>query len=161
MLSTVQNNIHERALEISKKFQENESELIEILYEACCEKVYLAMGCSSLFIYARDFLKLSENNSYTYCAIAKKSRAVPELKEEIRNGNLAVSKAARIVSVLTPETKSEWIPKAIELPKAQLEREIVRVHPELERRETIRKVSEDRVSLRLNLSDRTLQKLKR
>ncbi len=60
-------------------------------------------------------------------------------------------KSKRIVSVITPENKKEWIAKAIELPKAELEREVIKVNPLEARRETIRLISDDRVSLTLSL----------
>jgi hypothetical protein len=62
---------------------------------------------------------------------------------------------------LTKANQSIWIAKAVELPKAELEKQIAKEHPETLRREFIRSVSEDRFLFRLDISDKILRKIRR
>jgi hypothetical protein len=160
MLTHEQKEIHERALRIAKEFQNAETQLIDIIQSVEEKRIFMALGYSSLFSYCLDALKLSESNSQMLISIARKSRMVPELKAEIKNGNVSVSKAQRIVSVLTPQNKTEWIQKASQLSKRELEKQVAQIHPE-EVRETLRPVSENRSRLQLGISEEILKKLKR
>ncbi len=160
-MNSFQSNLHQRALEISKAFRKNESDLIETLFQIDEANVFLVLGYPSLFSYAVEALKLSEGNAYAFSSVARKSKQIPELKEEIKNGNLSVSKAKRIVSVITPENKSEWIKRAVALPKATLEKEVVKANPEAEKKESLRMISEDRFSMKLGISENLLKKVKR
>ncbi|MDB5039022.1 MAG: hypothetical protein JWQ35_2550 [Bacteriovoracaceae bacterium] len=160
MITSQQKAIHERALVLSQNFRKLESDLLSILQEVDREKVYLAFGFASLFEYAQKALLLSDSNSYLLMSVARKAVQIPELKKEILLGNLSLSKAARIVSVITTENKEEWIRKASHLSKRELEREVVKEKPE-DIRESTRQVSEDRLCLKLGISDAFLSKLKR
>jgi hypothetical protein len=154
--------LHLKALEAAKHYQDSEVSLLQILEQIDREKVYLVMGYNSLFIYCVEALKLSESQSYSFMTVCRKSKEVPELKKEIENGGLTLSKARRIVPVLTKENHSEWIEKAKTLPKAELEKEVAKVSPfSVKIKEQVRIISEDRVSLKLDLSETTLKKLKR
>ena len=62
--------------------------------------------------YAVHDLKLSESVALNFINVARKSVQVPELKAEIEAGSFCVSKARKIVSVITPENKTDWIEKA-------------------------------------------------
>src|SRR4051812_19315536 len=128
-LNSNDQQVHEKALTLSKEFRRAEYELIEILQKVEDAKIHLALGFSSLFVYATESLGLSENNAYNFTSIARKAKSIPELKEKIRSGDLSVSKAKRILSVVTPQNKNEWIEKAITMPKAQLEKEVIKVNP--------------------------------
>lgn len=160
-LNLFQKNLHETALKLSLNFRKTESDLIEILMKIDKARVYLALGYSSLYTYAHEGLGLSEANSHAFTAVARKSKSVPELKAQISAGALSVSKAKRILSVITPANQTEWISKAVSLPKSELEREVVKANPESERRESLRIISKDRFSMKLGLSDELLKKLKR
>jgi hypothetical protein len=154
--------LHLKALEAAKHHQASEVSLLQILEQIDREKVYLVMGYNSLFIYCVEALKLSESQSYSFMTVCRKSKEVPELKKEIESGGLTLSKARRIVPVLTKENHSEWIEKAKTLPKAELEKEVAKVSPfSVKIKEQVRVISEDRVSLKLDLSEVTLKKLKR
>jgi len=156
-----QKSLHEEALSLSKLFRNTESDLIEVLMKIDEAKVFLALGYSSLYSYALEALDLSEANAYAFSAVAKKSKQIPELKTEIKSGNLSVSNARRVLSVITPQNKMEWIAKAAVLPKIELEKEVFKANPEAEKKESIRQLSEDRFSLKLGISEDLLRKLKR
>jgi len=141
-MNDVKKKIHEKALNCAKNFKKTESPLLEVLMEVEEHCVFRALGFSSLFQYCLECLGLSESHSYQFIGVARKSREVPELKEAIDNGELHLSNARRIVSVLNPKNKKEWIDKASLLSQRELEREIVRVHPKERMKPTLRPISD-------------------
>jgi len=83
MLTVEQTSIHEQALAISKSFKKIEIDLIEILQKVMNQRIYLALGFSSMWEYATEALGLSPSNAYSYTKIAKVADAIPEFKAEI------------------------------------------------------------------------------
>jgi hypothetical protein len=152
----MKNELHEKAKAAANEYQNCEIKLIRILKEIDTSKVFLKMGYSSLFTYITEALNLSEAVAYNLSTVVRKSKEVPELQRAIENG-LALSKARKIVPVLTKENSSIWLEKAKTLPKADLEREVAAVSPYIAKRESVRAVSIDRYSLKLEIS----MKLKR
>src|SRR5688572_26417067 len=99
--------LHQKALSLAENFRKCEAELLSILQEIDQAKIYLQMGFPSLFQYAVEALRLSEAQAYAFMSVARKSKLVPELKNEIKTGSLTLSKATRILSVITPKNKAE------------------------------------------------------
>jgi len=162
-LNSNQQSLHEQALLISKNFKKCETDLIDILQKVEVGRVHCALGFPNLFQYANECLMLSEANSYTYTQIAKKAKEIPALKTEIEKGNLEISKARRILPVITEENHATWIEKAETLTRVELEKEILKENPEVPLKESVRRLTKNRVSLKLSLTDedfRLLQRLK-
>ena len=122
---------------------------------------FLQYGYPSLFQYAVGAWKLTESQAYTFISIARKSREVPELKQAIDNGTLTAGQGKRIVSVITPENKNEWIAKAAEMKQRELEKEIVKEKPETVVRDTVKYVGETRVQLTCGISEKLMKELER
>ena len=160
-LSMLQESIHSKVLLCAESYRKLESELIDLLQEVDKHKVYLALGYPSLFVYVTDALNISEANAYAFVRVARKSLDVPELKAEIKKGNLSLSKAIRIVPVLSTANKSKWIEKASNLSKTELEKEVRREKPEEFKREFFRRMEEDRFLLKIGLSEALADRLKR
>ncbi|MGE0633480.1 MAG: HNH endonuclease [Pseudobdellovibrionaceae bacterium] len=129
MINIRNKQIHERAMEVAKSYKLSEIELIEILEQVDRYRIYYQHKCNSLFSYATEVLKLSNEVAYIFIGVARKTQEVPELKEEIRSGSITVSKAKRMTSVITKENKSEWISLAKTSTKHQLERQIAIAKP--------------------------------
>ena len=159
-MQTIQ-EIHERAVAKAKRYHEAEGELLEALIQVIQRKVYLEMGYANLFAYATGALKLAEGQAYHFIGVARKSMEVPELKQAIERGSLNVSRARRILSVLTPQNKESWIGKAELLPQKQLEIEVAKENPKKEIRERIRPVAEERLEMRIGISPKLSGKLSR
>src|SRR4051812_12376221 len=120
--------LHEEALKRAKNYRRSESELLEILIQIDEKKVYETLGYSSLHTYCVQALRLTDSHAYALTGVARKSSEVPELKSFIDQGELHLSNARRIVSVVTQENKKEWLEKAVTLSQRDLEREIVAAH---------------------------------
>ena len=123
--------LHHLALEKAKTFRESQSELIDILLRVEDAKVHFKMGYTSMFTYAHLALSLSEAQAYAMVAVARTSRVIPEMKALLQDGSLNLSNARRLVSVIVPENKLEWLEKATTLSQRELEREVVKAKPEL------------------------------
>ncbi|PIU00503.1 MAG: hypothetical protein COT74_03910, partial [Bdellovibrionales bacterium CG10_big_fil_rev_8_21_14_0_10_45_34] len=121
--------LHTNAVEKTAKYLTAEAELIEALDAVEKYKAFLRLGCGSLWTYCTEALKLSESVAAGFIGVMRKSREVPELKEAIRAGEFSVSKARKIVSVITPENKQTWIELCKTLPCKKLEKEVVLVNP--------------------------------
>ncbi|MCB0384209.1 MAG: HNH endonuclease [Bdellovibrionales bacterium] len=126
--------IHQQALQASTKYKAAEIDLINILDQVEQNRVHLRYGYNSLFQYGVKGLGLSESVTYSLIAVTRKSREVPELKEEIKNGQLTVSKAKRITSVINQENKEQWLELAKNSTQAKVEREVAKVNPQEARR---------------------------
>jgi polyhydroxyalkanoate synthesis regulator phasin len=80
--------------------------------------------------------------------VARKALEVPKLKEAIASGEINVSRAKRIVSVISEATQEEWISKACSLSQRELEQEVVKVNPEAVPSEKIRPIANSLSELR-------------
>ena len=153
-------DLHLKAIEAVKHFQKAESLLLKIIQEVDQTKTFLEMGYANLFLYLTQALNLCEAQAYSYSTVCRKSREVPALRVAVENG-LSLYKAQRIVPVLTKENQEEWISKAKELPKAQLEKAVAEVSPESPKRDSVRSVSRARVRISADISDEVNELLKR
>jgi len=153
--------LHQKALEIAGRFRKCEFELLEILQKMDQKKGFIQLGYSSLFVYAVEALKLSEANASNFIAVARKAREIPALKSEIEKGTITVSKARKITPVLNKENQTQWLQKASSLPTRKLEQEVAKVAPETAVRERAKYVAENRLELKIGVSEALMKKLRR
>lgn len=133
--------LHVKAVELSSRILSTEKELVLVLQEIEKERVYRLLGFNSLFQYCVLALKLSESQSYALISVSRKCSVTPVLQEAVLGGEVSVSKAHRIVSVVNSTNASLWIEKAKELTNRKLEEEVVKVSPRVAVRESIRPVT--------------------
>ena len=133
---------------------------MKIIQQVDEAKVFLKMGYSNLFSYLTESLKLTEAQAFTYSTVSRKSRQIPSLQTAIEAG-LSLTKAQRIVPILTKENHQEWISKAQNLSKYDLEREVAELNPLASKKESLRAISKNRLSLRIEISNELSQKLQR
>jgi 5-methylcytosine-specific restriction endonuclease McrA len=117
-------------------------------------------GCKNLFEYTTVVLKLSESVAYNFIVVSRKAREVPQLKSVIEAGQLSVSKARKITSVLNKTNQSEWLQKAVHMPQKKLEQEVAKVNPRESVPERMKFVSGDRLNLQLGISVKMMYRLK-
>ncbi|MCM2280242.1 MAG: HNH endonuclease [Bdellovibrionaceae bacterium] len=153
--------IHSRTCEVVAKLKSCEAELILCLQEVDRFLVHRFLGYNNLHQYAMRALKLSEAQSYAYITVARKARELPLLQQAITAGELTVSKAVRITSVINGENQRKWIGLALELPKRDLEREVARVNPRAARPEQARFLDAHTLELSTPLSESGYRKLER
>ncbi len=145
--------IHEQAIAAAQSYRRSEALLIDALIEVDREKVFQRMGYSSLFVYACQALRLSESVAYSSITVARKVHEVPALQECIRKGEISISKAKKIASVLTHENQQEWLGKARVLPMYLLEKAVATASPRNATFESARYVSARRLELVLGIDE--------
>jgi len=153
-------DLHLRAVEASSNFKRSEIFLLKVIQQVDEAKVFLEMGYSNLFSYLTESLKLTEAQAFTYSTVSRKSRQIPSLQTAIEAG-LSLTKAQRIVPILTKENHQEWISKAQNLSKYDLEREVAGLNPSASKKESLRAISKNRLSLKIEISHELNQKLQR
>ncbi len=175
--NTYYKQLHEKALSIAKNYHRCEIELIDIIEKVDKHKIFYTFGYSSLYSYVSDYLGLSKDVAAIFINVARKTREVPALKEEIKNGTLSVSKARRMTAVLTVENQEHWLHLAKTQSKAILEKEVAKVNPklavltkaqfvhasvEVKEKASIKKIDQVvRVQLQLGVSEKIMIKLRR
>ena len=80
-LTSYQNTLHQRALDLSRKHRKIEFLLVEVLQEIDHQKLYRAFECTSLFKYAVDVLELTEAVAFAFIAVARAAKEVAVLQE--------------------------------------------------------------------------------
>jgi hypothetical protein len=159
MISPDATIIFERARTRAQMFKRMDAELLQSIEEVDRNRVYQVYGRSSLFAFCTENLELPESVTLNLINVMRKSRTVPELGRAVEQG-LALTKARRIVPVITPENQSEWIAKARSLPKIELERAVATVNPALVERETAKPSAADRMKIEFYTSARRCERLR-
>jgi hypothetical protein len=123
------NKVDQQALKISKEFKRCESELLDIIIKVDDLKVYRKLSYPSLFQYVVKRLELSEAQAYNFINVGRKAKEVPQIREKIKNGELSVSKAKKITSVITPINQDYWLNLAQCASQKKVEREVAIANP--------------------------------
>ena len=80
---------------------------------------------------------------------------MPELKAAVVQGELSISKARRITSVITPANHQEWIKNAQTMKQKELEKAVSIVNPQAHPIERIKPLARNISELRVPIDDET------
>lgn len=153
--------IYDRAVEVSRGYHRSQSRLIDVLQLLDVRKTYREYGCTSLYQFAVQDLKLSEDTAYSFITVARKAVTVPALKAEIALGTITVSKARRMCSVITRHNYDRWLELAKCSSVRVLEKEVARVNPKAAVSERASYVTAERMLLQLGVSESLMKKFRR
>jgi len=154
-------DIHERAVRVATQYKKCEAELILILQEMQECRGYLDYNASSIYEYCLIVLKLSEPISASLRSVVYKSREVPALQEAIVSGELTLSKAHKIVSVINKDNQDQWLEIAATKTSREIEKAVATANPQAAIQERVRYRSEDRIELTIGISEEVLKKFER
>ena len=154
-MKTITIELNNKAKRLAKNLLLTEGELLGVLGDMRRSKSFLELGYTGVFDYCERELHFSRAQSYYFKSVVEKADLVPEIRQAIVQGNLTLSQARRIVSVITPENQEEWIAKAIVLPQAELEREVTKENPRAFTKERIRPMTETLSELKTPVDDET------
>ena len=154
---------------IAGQFKKAESDLVDILQQVQHHRIFLQKGHQSLYRYVIHELGLSEGVAYNLITVSRKAQEVPELKAALTSGVITLSNARKIAPILSAANpkinNGEWITKAATLSNRQLEKEIVKIRPELATPERAVYVSstatQTRVRLQVGMSEKNMMRLRR
>jgi len=152
--------LHEQTITVAKTYKQCEAQLIELLMQNDSTRAYLGLGYPSLHVYCTKALGLSDAIAYSLSQIARKSRAVPEIKNLIKEDKLTITNATQLVRVITNDNKTELLGMAQTLSKRDLEKEIKRLHPEVIPHEKIRVLNEELEELKVVMDSELSENLK-
>ena len=169
--------LHKKALAIAQKYRRCEIELVEILEQVDRLKICYQHGCNSTYQYAVQILGLSEAVASIFITVSRKAREVPSLKSSIANGQVTVSKACKMTSVLNRQNSDYWLEFAKNKSTRALERQVAMASPRKTLRDRVKYVpsqevpaaavkglppkSAPRVQLQMGLSEKQMLQLRR
>jgi 5-methylcytosine-specific restriction endonuclease McrA len=153
--------LHIAALAAASRLRSAEVELIALLQEIEACRGHLKLGYPSLFAYTVSGLGLSEATSYHLINVSRKAREVPELKLALMAGEITLSKAKVISSVLKEANKEHWLHAARTQPKRELEKMVAKENPTAAKIEKVRFLSAEIVGLEISLTEAELNSLRR
>jgi hypothetical protein len=153
-------NLHDCCKMAAIRYRKTQAELLDYTQKADEEKLYLYRGYKSLFDYLVRDLGLSESTTCNIINVARTAKIVPEIKEQLEQGQGGITKFRKICPVLKkahaenkPEEIAEWLKKVTTMNTREIEKEVAKVSPAPRRKESIRRIDENTSSLNINLSD--------
>ena len=99
--------------------------------------IYREAGFSSLFLYARDYVGLSDGDAYRYDKAAKCLLRSPEVYEQLQVGEVSLSSLTEVSRVLTAENQAEVLKEIQGKSKREVERIAARYGAPLSQREKL------------------------
>ncbi len=145
------------------------TDVIRHLREIQERKIYLEFGYPSLFEMCTKEFGYSNGAAQRRILAMRLVKDIPEVEEKIAAGEISLSTAASLQSFFQLEKKREVVPSKAEryelvqtcesMSSREVERELARRNPELDRRESIRAVSDDRMRLSYSVTETLWRKM--
>ena len=104
--------------------------LIASLGELDARRLYLGEGCSSLFTYCTQVLRLSEHAAYGRIEAARAARRFPVILERLADGEMTLTTVGVLAPHLTPDNYGALIDAARHKSKREVEHVIATLRPQ-------------------------------
>ena len=114
--------------------------LLRSLIELDSRRLYLREGCSSLFTYCTQVLRLEEGAAYNRIETARAARRFPSILDHIADGSLTLTAARLLAPHLTPDNFLDVLASARHKSKREVELLVASLHPKPAVPESIRRV---------------------
>jgi hypothetical protein len=103
--------------------------LIAALAEVDARKLYLAEGCSSLFVYCTRVLRLSEHAAYSRIEAARAARRYPRILELLIDGDVTLTTITLLAPHLTDQNWRAVLEGACHRSKREVEAQVAALRP--------------------------------
>lgn len=103
--------------------------LVAHLVELGARELHLRAGYSSLFVYCRDALALSEHDAYNRIEVARAARRFPDVLDRVATGAVNLAAVRLLAPHLTPENHGRVLESARGKRKAEVEELVARLAP--------------------------------
>jgi predicted DNA-binding ribbon-helix-helix protein len=103
--------------------------LIAALAEFDARRLYLAQGCSSLFVYCTRVLHLSEHAAYGRIEAARTGRRIPTVLEMLECGELTLTTIGLLASHLTIDNHRDVLSRAKHRTRREVEEIVASLRP--------------------------------
>jgi 5-methylcytosine-specific restriction endonuclease McrA len=114
--------------------------LIASLAELDARRLYLGQGCSSLFTYCTQVLRLSEHAAYLRIEAARAARKYPVLLERFDTGEITLTAVSLLAPHLTPDNHQHLVEAARYKSKRDVEQLVATLRPQPPVASVIRKL---------------------
>lgn len=105
------------------------ADLVASLAELDARRLYLGAGCSSLFTYCTQVLRLSEHAAYGRIEAARAVRRFPDILTRLSEGTLTLTAVCLLAPVLTDENHEEMLDAARHKSKREVEQLVAHARP--------------------------------
>jgi hypothetical protein len=153
--------VHDLALTRASRHAASEAELLTSIEEIDRLRLYEKFALPNISQYCKQYLNLSDTLTGFFVGVARKTRVAPELKKAIEQGELSVSTAIQVASVITEQNQNEWVDKAKELTKRELEKAVATARPQKQKNSRCKPVGENRNRIEFEASDEFVALLRR
>ena len=103
--------------------------LIGLLAELDARRLYLGEGCSSLFTYCTQVLRLSEHAAYGRIEAARVARKFPVVLDLLAEGAVTLTTLTLLGPLLTPDNYQQVLAEARHQSKREVEHLVARLRP--------------------------------
>jgi hypothetical protein len=117
------------------------AQLVALLAEVDVRRLYLGEGCSSLFTYCTQVVRLSEHAAYGRIEAARAAVKCPLLLERLAEGSVTLTAVTLLAPHLTPENCVAVLDEARHKTKRDVEHTVARLRPQLPVPTKVRMVS--------------------
>jgi hypothetical protein len=114
--------------------------LIECLMEVDARRLYLGEGCSSLFTYCTQVLRLSEHAAYGRIEAARTARRFPAILEFLARGELTLTAVGLLAPHLTPTNYLDVVNSVRHKSKREVEHLVAQIRPRPDVVSSVRKL---------------------
>jgi hypothetical protein len=114
--------------------------LITHLAEVEARKLYLVAGCTSMFVYCTEVLRLYEHEALNRIEAARAARRFPRLLEMLTEGALNLTTLRLLAPNLTEQNREELLEEAGGKSKREVQELLARHSPRPDVRESVRKL---------------------
>ncbi len=122
------------------------SRLVALLAELDARRLYLGEGCSSLFTYCTQVLRLSEHAAYGRIEAARVARKFPIVLDLLAEGAVTLTTITLLGPVLTPGSHQQVLDEARHLSKREVEHLVARLRPQPSIAASVRKLPPPKVA---------------
>jgi len=119
-----------RVKHLATREREVTTALIVHLAELDARRLYLAEGCSSLFVYCTQVLHLSEHAAYGRIAAARAARKFPVILERLSEGSVNLTTVVLLAAHLSPQNHRNLLDAARDKTRRQVEELVARLRPQ-------------------------------
>jgi 5-methylcytosine-specific restriction endonuclease McrA len=114
--------------------------LLALLAEVDARRLYLGEGCSSLFTYCTQVLKLSEPAAYSRITAARVARRIPEVLPRLADGDITLTTITLLSPHLTEDNYKSLLEAARDKGKRDVERLVAALDPQPDIAPSVRKL---------------------
>src|SRR3990172_1150794 len=126
--------------EVAQQSRRVEAHLVAHIGEVDHRRLYAREACSSMFVYCKEVLHLSEAEAYLRIAAARAARTFPVLLTMLGDGRLHLSGIAKLAPHLTETNYESVLAGATHKSKREIEELVAELSPKPDVPATMRKL---------------------